>query len=56
MYAQPDDVAASNAALKFFDWAFANGNQMAEALDYIPMPAAVVAKIKATAWKQIATK
>ncbi len=56
MYAQPDDVAASNAALKFFDWAFANGNQMAESLDYIPMPAAVVAKIKSTAWKSIATK
>jgi phosphate transport system substrate-binding protein len=56
MYAEPTDVAASNAALKFFDWAFTNGGKMAEELDYIPMPAAVVAKIKATAWASIAKK
>jgi phosphate transport system substrate-binding protein len=37
--------------LKFFDWAFKNGNQMASELDYVPMPDAVVQMIQ-SAWKQ----
>ncbi len=48
----PDDAAA---ALKFFDWAYANGADMAASLDYIPMPAAVVSKIKEE-WSQIRSK
>jgi phosphate transport system substrate-binding protein len=36
--------------LKFFDWAYANGSQMAAELDYVPMPASVVTLIK-SAWK-----
>ena len=48
MYKEPVDKAASAEAIKFFDWAFTNGNKMAEELDYIPMPAAVVTQIKAT--------
>ncbi len=36
--------------LKFFDWAYANGDQLALSLDYIPMPDAVVALIH-DAWK-----
>ena len=43
---QPPDAEAAAEALKFFAWAYANGNQMAEALDYVPMPANVVAAIK----------
>jgi phosphate transport system substrate-binding protein len=43
---QPQDPAAAAEALKFFDWAFANGGKTAEELDYIPMPAAVVTLIK----------
>jgi len=43
---QPKDPAVAAEALKFFDWAFANGGQAAEELDYIPMPAAVVTLIK----------
>ena len=27
---------------KFFDWSFKNGAKMAEELDYVPMPEAVV--------------
>lgn len=34
--------------LKFFDWAFANGDQMALDLDYIPMPDAVIKLIRAS--------
>jgi len=36
--------------LKFFDWAFENGDKMALALDYVPIPDPVVQQIKA-AWK-----
>ena len=53
MYAQPSDAAASNAALKYFDWAYSNGGKMAEDLDYVPMPDSVVAQVR-SAWKGIA--
>ena len=45
---QPPDAAAAAEALKFFAWAFDNGGKMAQDLDYIPMPAAVVTLIKKT--------
>ena len=45
---QPQDPAATAEALKFFAWAFANGGKAAEELDYIPLPANVVALIKKT--------
>ncbi len=37
-------------ALKFFAWAYKNGDEMASSLDYIPMPDSVVALIQAK-WK-----
>jgi len=37
--------------LKFFDWAYRHGDKMAEALDYIPMPDAVVKLVEET-WKK----
>ena len=46
MYKQPKDPAASAEALKFFDWAYKNGDKMAEELDYIPMPDSVVADVE----------
>lgn len=48
MHKQPQDPKAAGEALKFFSWAFANGDKQAEALDYIPMPANVVGLIKKT--------
>jgi phosphate transport system substrate-binding protein len=48
MHKEPADKAASGEALKFFKWAFANGNKMAEELDYIPMPDNVVKLIEKT--------
>ncbi len=45
---QPPNVDNAAAALKFFDWAYSQGGKMAEALDYVPLPASVVAQIKAT--------
>jgi len=38
--------------LKFFNWAFENGDTMAAELDYVPMPKAVV-KLIQTAWHDI---
>jgi phosphate transport system substrate-binding protein len=48
MHKEPVDKAASAAALKFFKWAFAKGDKMAEDLDYIPMPEPVVKLIEKT--------
>jgi phosphate transport system substrate-binding protein len=44
--------ADSATALKFFGWAYANGGKMAEDLDYVPMPAKVVAAIEKS-WSEI---
>jgi phosphate transport system substrate-binding protein len=46
---KPDDAAAASEALKFFGWAYAKGDKMAEELDYVPMPKKVVAEIE-KAW------
>jgi phosphate transport system substrate-binding protein len=48
MHKEPTDKAASAEAIKFFKWAFAKGDKMAEELDYIPMPDAVVKLIEKT--------
>jgi phosphate transport system substrate-binding protein len=48
MHKDPADKAASQEAIKFFKWAFANGGKMAEELDYIPMPEPVVKLIEKT--------
>jgi len=53
MPTEPEDGEAAAAALKFFDWAYANGDQMATELDYIPMPDSVVSKVKSSVWSQI---
>jgi len=47
VYKKPDDAAATAEALKFFDWAYKNGGQMAAELAYIPMPEAVVKDVEA---------
>jgi phosphate transport system substrate-binding protein len=46
MHAAPEDPAAAAEALKFFSWAYEKGGKMAEELDYVPLPGAVVALIK----------
>ena len=48
MHKEPADKANSAEAVKFFKWSFANGNKMAEDLDYIPMPELVVKLIEKT--------
>ena len=46
MRKQPSDPAAASAALKFFDWVYANGGKMAEELDYVPMPLGVAGAVR----------
>jgi phosphate transport system substrate-binding protein len=46
MHKKPVDAAASDVALKFFDWASTKGADMATELDYVPMPASAVAQVK----------
>ena len=48
MHKDATDKAASQEAIKFFKWSFANGGKMAEELDYIPMPEPVVKLIEKT--------
>src|SRR4029079_3338677 len=46
IYKKPSDPASTSEALKFFAWAYKNGSQMAESLDYVPMPAKVVSDVE----------
>jgi phosphate transport system substrate-binding protein len=50
VYGVPQDAAATAEALKFFNWAYKKGTQMASELDYVPLPAALIQQVKAT-WK-----
>jgi phosphate transport system substrate-binding protein len=43
---QPTDAAAAAEALKFFAWAYAKGTDMADSLDYVPMPKNVIEQIE----------
>jgi phosphate transport system substrate-binding protein len=52
IHKQPADAAAATDALKFFDWAYKNGAKEAEALDYVPLPAATVTLIRKE-WNEI---
>ena len=46
MYKNPENPENSANALKFFDWAYANGDKMASELDYVPMPDKVKAMVR----------
>jgi phosphate transport system substrate-binding protein len=52
MHKLQDKPANGSESLKFFSWAYANGGKSAEDLDYVPMPAAVVAAIQKS-WGEI---
>jgi phosphate transport system substrate-binding protein len=54
MHRQPQDPAAAQSALKFFHWAYTNGDKMADELDYVPMPDEVVSQVEQTWTKQFA--
>lgn len=52
MHARQDKPAQAADALRFFDWAFRNGDKVAEELDYVPMPDAVKQAVRAH-WSKI---
>ncbi|WP_159879590.1 MULTISPECIES: phosphate ABC transporter substrate-binding protein PstS [Aquitalea] len=52
MHKKQDKPAQGTEVLKFFDWAYKNGDKTALDLDYIPMPDNVKTVIR-TSWKQI---
>lgn len=45
----PDNAERSRNVMKFFDWAFKNGDKLAQELEYIPIPSSVQDRIRA-AW------
>jgi phosphate transport system substrate-binding protein len=45
MHKVQDKPAQAAAVLKFFDWAYKNGDKTADDLDYVPMPQAVKAQV-----------
>ena len=54
MYKQPADKAQSAEVLKFFDWSFKSGKQMAAELDYVALPDSLTNEIRSKVWSQIA--
>ena len=50
MHRQQEKPDIAKEVLKFFDWSFRNGDQMASQLDYVAMPDAVV-KLIQSEWK-----
>lgn len=50
MYKSQDNADRAREVLKFFDWAYANGGELATSLDYVPLPNSVVKTIE-TNWK-----
>jgi phosphate transport system substrate-binding protein len=64
MYKTQDKPVNAANSLKFFDWAYGNGDKMADELEYVPLPAPVkeivrkswAANIKDAAGKPIAWK
>jgi phosphate transport system substrate-binding protein len=51
MYKQPKNAAGAKNAKDFFTWAYANGDASAKALDYVPLPDALVKQVEAY-WAQ----
>ena len=63
VHKSPEKPVNVSNALKFFEWAYSNGDKMAEELDYVPLPAAVKdlvrkqwAEVKDAAGKPVAYK
>ena len=45
--------AAAADVLKFFDWAYKNGDAAANQLAYVPLPVGVKNAVRKAAWSQI---
>ena len=52
MHKEVQDADAARQALEFFDWAYNNGSEMAQELDYVPMPENVAEMVR-DSWSEI---
>ena len=52
MYKNQDKPTQGSASLKFFDWAYANGDKMAADLDFVPLPDGLKSLVRKT-WGEI---
>jgi phosphate transport system substrate-binding protein len=52
VHKQPQNSANTNEALKFFQWVFKNGDQMAAQLDFVAFPEPVKQRVVAS-WSQV---
>jgi phosphate transport system substrate-binding protein len=52
----PKDPARAQLVLKWVDWCYANGGDMARQLEYIPLPKAVQDRVRGTWREQLAFK
>jgi phosphate transport system substrate-binding protein len=52
MHKEQPDAAKGKEILKFFDWAFKHGGDMAKELHYVPLPEKVV-KMVEDSWKEV---
>ena len=48
MHKVQDKPAQASEVLKFFDWSLRKGGDLAESLDYVPLPSALVSSVEAT--------
>ena len=48
LHAKQQDIATARAMLSFFDWSFKQGDDMAKALGYVPLPQTVVDRVENT--------
>ena len=55
VYKNPSDPKATGEVLKFFSWAYKNGDKMAEDLDYVPLPDSLTQAVEAS-WSQVRTQ
>lgn len=53
MYKEPKDKSQSKEVIRFFDWAFRNGQKAALDLDYVPLPLQLTNQIRNRVWSQI---
>jgi phosphate transport system substrate-binding protein len=53
MYKQPVDKATSAEVIKFFEWAFKNGKEMASELDYVALPDSLTKQISDKVWTHV---
>ena len=52
VHAKPDNLDQVKESIKFFDWAFTNGDKAADDLDYVALPTSVKSKIRLD-WKKL---